>query len=101
MSGHPLSESNAIVVDWERDARSHDGKSTPEWEELDSIMQKPYLAYTEEYRDKATRMGMLAQLLPHFTGETLWKMVNDGFYWKECTLHHIVIFLKEPKEDSQ
>ena len=100
MSGHPLSEPNAIVVNWDRDARDYNG-STPQWEQLDSIMGKPYLAYTEEYRNKATQMGMLARMLPHFTGETLWKMVNDGFYWKECTLHHIVIFLKEPKEDSQ
>ena len=100
MSGHPLSEPHAIVVNWGRDARAYDG-SSPDWEQLDKIMESPRFAYTEDFREMACQMTNLARILPHFTGETLWKMVNDGFYWKECTLHHIVIFLKEPKEESQ
>ena len=100
MSGHPLSEPNAIVVDWERYARDYDG-SRPEWEELDKIMKRPRVSYIEEFREMACQLTNLARLLPHFDGGTLWRMVNDGFYWRECSLHCIVIFLKEPKEDSQ
>lgn len=102
MSGHPLSEPNAIVVNWERDAHPYYvGGKKPEWEELDTIMKEPRFRYTEDFREKASQMANLARILPHFTGETLWKMVNDGFYWMKCSLHHIVIFLEEPKEDSQ